>query len=215
MAVTARDVINSALRKLGVLRAGGIASDGAATDALSSLSSFYQELITNGTCGRIRNIPIGAETDGTSGVNQHINVLTEDPVNITLPSVVPYSYWDTWRPCRDYGWGLNIPFGGNDGNNVPPDKSIVRVTDQYGSGRATYIYDGTIQSWMRIDALTLDDEAPLSARNSDGLAAVMALRLADQYGDTLISQATPLAASKYRMALVMNYGNADVETCGW
>ena len=210
---TNRDIITSALKKLGVLRAGGSASDGAATDALSSLSSYYQELITNGTCGRVRNIPISRSFDGNSGVNQHINVLTEDSVVIDLPSVVPYDYWNTWRPWRDYGWGLNIPFGGDDGDNVPPDKSVVRITSEFNSDRATYIYDGTIQRWMRIDELTLDDEAPLSARNSDGLAAVLALRLADQYGDTLISQATPMAANRYKMALVMNYGNSE-SYCG-
>lgn len=216
MPVTCRDTITSALKKVGVLRAGGSASDGAATDALSSLSSYYQELITNGSVGRIRNIPISAEFDGNSGVNQHINVLTDEAVTIDLPATVPYSYWYTWRPCRDYGWGLNIPMGGDTGDNVPPDKSIVRITDQFGDGRATYIYDGTIQRWMRIDALTLDDEAPLSARNSDGLAAVMALRLADQYGDTLISQMTVRAAASYKMAMVMNYGNVDERVdCGW
>jgi len=212
--VTTRDIITSALKKLGVLRAGGSASDGAATDALSSLSSFYQELITNGTCGRVSDIPINGPFSATAGINQHINELNDETVTITLPDTVPYNYWYTWRPCRDYGWGLNVPLGGDDGSNVPPDKSIIRITSKFNDDRATYIYDGTIQRWMRIDNLTLDSEAPLSARNSDGLAAVMALRLADQYGDSLISQATPLAANKYRLALVMNYGNAESD-CGY
>lgn len=208
---TTRDVINSALRKLGILRAGGSASDGAATDALSSLSSWYQEIITNGTCGRIENIPIGAATTATTGANQHINVLTDEAVNLTLPVTVPYAYWDTWMPCRDYGWGLNVPLGGNSGDNVPPDKSVVRITDQFGFGRATYIYDAPVQRWMRIDALTLDDEAPLSARGPDGLAAVLATRLVAEYGDALLSAATLQAANRYRLALVNSYNGG----CEW
>jgi hypothetical protein len=212
---TTRDIITSALKKLGVLRAGGTASDGAATDALSSLSSYYQELITNGTCGRVWDIPLSRSFDGNAGVNQHINILTEDPVTIDLPSIVPYTYWNTWRPYRDYGWGLNVPIGGDNGDNVPPDKAVVRITSEFDENRATYIYDGTIQRWMRIDNLTLDSEAPLSARNSDGLAAVMAIRLADQYGDTLISQATPMAANRYRLAMVTNYGNPETQDGYW
>jgi len=212
MATTARDTITSALKKLGVLRAGGSAKGGDAGDALASLSSWYQELITNGTCGVVRNVPISSSLDATTGFNQHINVLTDDEVDLKLPSTVQYEYWDTYEPCRDYGWGLNVPLGGTSGMNVPPDKSVVRITDQFGPGRATYIYDGTVQRWMRIDALTLDDEAPLSARGPDGLASVLAVRLVDEYGDALLSPATIQSANKYRLALVQNYNGGD---CGW
>lgn len=214
MAITARETISSALRKVGILRAGGQASDGAATDALSSLSSWYQELITNGTCGRVRDIPVSGPLTATSGAGQHINVLNDEAVTITPPDIVPYYYWDTYMPARDYGWGLNVPLGDDTGENVPTDLSVLRITSKFNNDRATYIYDGTIQRWVRIDNLTLDSETPLSARSPDGVAAVLATRLVDQYGDTLLSVATVQAANRYRLALVSNY-NRENEYAYW
>lgn len=206
---TVRDIGTLALRKLGVLRSGGEMKAADAQECLDSLTSFYNECIGMGTFGRVWNVPISTAGTITSGANQHINVLTEDAVTVDLPTTLPACHWDTWRPCRDYGWGLNVPLGGDTGLNVPRDKSVVMVTDQFGAGRATYIYDGTVQRWMRVDTLALTDEAPLSARGADGLAAVLAMRLVDQFGDALASQMTLQAANRYRTALVTNFGVAD------
>lgn len=210
---TARDVITLALKKIGVLRSGGVATAADAADAMASLASFYQEIITNGSCGRIQDIPITRSGSATTGVNQHINVLTDDAVTLELPATVPYDYWHTWRPGRDYGWGLNVPLGGDDGFNVPRDKSVVRVTDQFGPARATYIYDGTVQRWLRLDTLALSDEAPLSARSFDGLASVLAIRLTELFGGDLASPVTVQSANRYKIALVTNHGNSE-DYCG-
>lgn len=206
---TVRDVAQRAFRKLGVLRAGGTMSAEDGAEALSSLTSLYAKWITAGTFGRVASIPIVNGGELTTGDNQHINVTTEDAVTIDLPATLPACHWDTWRPCRDYGWGLNVPLGG-EGVRMPRDKSVVRVTDQFGPARATYIFDGTVQRWMRVDVLTLNDEAPLSARDSDGLSAVLAMRLTDQYGAELLGPGTQQAANSYRMALVTSYGNEEV-----
>lgn len=202
---TARDVINLALKKLGVLRAGGEASAADAADGLASLVSLYQEWISNGTLGRVASIV--ASSPGTSSVypSAHVNE-TVAGVTINLPQVVEYCFWDTWMPCRDYGWGLNVPLGGNDGFGPPRDKSVVRITSTENEDRATYIFDGTIQRWMRIDNLGLTDEAPLSARSFDGLASVLALRLTEYFGSELASPVTLQSANRYRSALVTNYG---------
>lgn len=209
MVETVRDIATRAGRKLGIIRAGGELKAADAQDMLASLISFYQECVTMGTFGRVQDVPISAAFTGNSGVNQHINILTEDAVEITLPSVVPYDWWDTWRPCRDYGWGLNVPIGGNNGDNVPPDRSVIRVTDQFSTTRASYVYDGTVQRWMRFDSLALEDEAPLSARGADGLAAVLAERVADEFGSEMLSPLTMRAARAYRVGLVTHYGKQD------
>lgn len=202
---TARDVINLALKKLGVLRAGGEASAADAADGLASLVSLYQEWISNGTFGRVASIV--ASSPGTSSVypSVHVNE-TVAGVTITLPQVVEHCFWDTWMPCRDYGWGLNVPLGGNDGFGPPRDKSVVRITSTENEDRATYIFDGTVQRWMRIDNLGLTDEAPLSARSFDGLASVLAMRLTEYFGSELASPVTLQSANRYRTALVTNYG---------
>lgn len=205
---TARDVINLSLKKIGVLRSGGEASASDAADALASLASLYEEWISQGSFGRVRDVVVNVAGEATAYPSVHINEMV-DGVTIDLPSVVPYDYWYTWRPYRDYGWGLNVPLGGDDGNNVPRDKSVVRITSSENTTRATYIYDGTIQRWMRIDNLTLTDEAPLSARGFDGLASVLAIRLTELFGSELAGPQTLRSANRYSVALVTNYGNEE------
>lgn len=206
---TSRDIAMRAFRKLGVLRAGAEPKAADADEALSSLQSYYMECVTGGAFGRVVNIPVSTAGTVTAGPNQHINVLTADAVSIDLPSTVPYAHWDTWMPCRDYGWGLNVPLGADGGENVPQDRAVVSITTEYGETRATYVYDGTVQRWMRIDTLDLNEEAPLSARNSDGLSALLAVRMADQYGDGNLSQLTLRAANRYQLAMVTHYSNGD------
>lgn len=205
---TARDVITLSLKKIGVLRSGGEASASDAADALASLASLYEEWISQGAFGRVRDVVVNVAGEATAYPSVHINEMV-DGVTIDLPSVVPYDYWYTWRPYRDYGWGLNVPLGGDDGNNVPRDKSVIRITSSENTTRATYIYDGTIQRWMRIDNLTLTDEAPLSARGFDGLASVLAIRLTELFGSELAGPQTLRSANRYSVALVTNYGTEE------
>ena len=217
MAYSARDVVTLAFRKLGVIRAGGEPRAADAADALASLISQYQEWVSQGTFGRVESINIS--NDGTNpvtaGLNQHINVTTDDSVTVDLPATVSYDYWWTWQPCRDYGWGKNIPVGADATNNVPRDLSVIVVTRASTNAPATYIYDGSIQRWMRVEGLTMTDEAPLSARGLDGLASVLAVRLIDQFGDSLASAATVQAANRYKMALVTRHGGPDCDGWGW
>lgn len=205
---TARDVITLSLKKIGVLRSGGEATASDAADALASLASLYEEWISQGAFGRVRDVVVNVAGEATAYPSVHINEMV-DGVTINLPSVVPYDYWYIWRPYRDYGWGLNVPLGGDDGNNVPRDKSVIRITSSENTTRATYIYDGTIQRWMRIDNLTLTDEAPLSARGFDGLASVLAVRLTELFGSELAGPQTLRSANRYSVALVTNYGTEE------
>ena len=202
---TARDVINLALKKLGVLRAGGEASAADAADGLASLVSLYQEWISNGTLGRVGSVIVTQPGTATAIPNIHVNE-TVAGVTIDLPQTVDYWFWDTYNPCRDYGWGLNVPLGGTESIGVPRDKAVVRITSTENETRATYIFDGTIQRWMRIDNLGLTDEAPLSARSFDGLASVLAIRLTEYFGSELASPVTLQSANRYKSALVTNYG---------
>lgn len=206
---TVRDVGTLALRKLGVLRSGGEPSAADAEAARQSLESLYSEWITQGTFGRVYNVAITKSGSVTPGHSMHLNVTTDEEVSIDLPATVQRDFWSTWRPCRDYGWGLHVPVGGDPGLNVPRDKSVVIVTDQFGAGRATYVYDGTVQRWMRTDTITLQDEAALSARGMDGLASVLAIRLTEQFGSELAGPQTLRSANSYKTALVCNFGNEE------
>lgn len=222
MAATIRDVITLALKKLTVVRGSGEPKSQDAADALASLSSFYAELISNGTCGRVYEFPVTQGYDNKAWPNTHYAVMDEDGVDIELPDTVPTSWWGTWVPSRDYGWGLNVPYA--DGITTPRDLGIVRITHKDTDERATYMYDATVQRWMRVDNLNIPDqhavlnrEAPLSARNMDGLAALLATRIADQFGQDLLSPLTIRAANAFKVGLVTNMGSIDRhnEHHGW
>lgn len=211
---TCRDVITLALKKIGVLRSGGEPTSADAADAMASLSSLYEEWISQGAFGRVGNIVASQSGTATAYPNVHVNETTTGVV-IELPQTVPYDYWYTWRPYRDYGWGLNVPLGGDDGYNVPRDKSVVRITSSENDTRATYVYDGTVQRWMRLDTLGLSDEAPLSARGFDGLASVLAIRMTELFGSNLAGPQTLRSANRYSLALVTNHGNREWDDAYW
>jgi len=203
------DTIRLAFRKLGAIRAGQEVSSSDAADALASLTSLYSEWISAGTFGRVYNIPLMQETELTATANMHYNAVTDEAITITLPSTMAACDCCTWN-YRDYGWCL--PEGYWDGVNVPPDLTVMMVTDSYGVARATYVYDAYVQLWMRVDTILLTDEAPLSGRGADGLASKLAIRLTDQYGEELLTRITISSAASYQMALVSKYGQA--EPCG-
>lgn len=214
-AATIRDVITLALKKLAVVRGSGEPKAQDAADALASLSSYYNELIANGTCGRVHSVPITRAFEGVAGYNQHVAIVTDETVDVELPDLMPAAWCCNWRPCRDYGWGLNIPYN-DTGVTTPTDLSVVRITSRDNDDRATYIYDAPVQRWMRIDNLSLEDgiavmnrEAPLSSRSLDGLASVLATRIADQFGDTLLSALTLQSANRYKLSLVYNYSKNE------
>lgn len=208
MATTARDICTLAGRKLGLIRAGGELKAADASDMLASLVSFYMESINAGAFGRIRSVLISSETDYDARGGQHINVATEDAVSIDLPATVPACYWDQYQPYGDYGWPLCYD-GYSTGVKAPSDRSVVQITDQFGESRPTYIYDRTVQRWMRIDNLNLNDEAPLSARGADGLSSLLATRVVDQFGSELLSHVTIKSANRYQLALVTHHGVDD------
>lgn len=215
---TLRDTITLALKKLSVIRGSGEPKAQDAADALASLASFYNELIENGTCGRVRSVPITQAFEGNAGYNQHINVMTDEIVTIDLPNLMPWDWCCSWRPERDYGWGLNVPY--SDGQTVPRDLSVVRITKEADATRATYLYDSPVQRWMRIDNLSTQDdnavlnrEAPLSSRNPDGLASLLAMRIADQFGEDLLSAITVRSANTYQKSLAVGFGRTD-DYCG-
>ncbi len=59
---------------------------------------------------------------------------------------------------------------------------MVSIIDGVSEMVMDFIYDGQQKQWQGIYDLTLDDEAPLSFRDPQGLSALLATRLADEYG---------------------------------
>ena len=87
-----RDVATLALRKLGVLRAGGVPKAADAEEARASLISWYMEQVTQGAFGRVYNVLANAAGDVTPHPNLHVNINTEDAVTVDMPATVPSYY---------------------------------------------------------------------------------------------------------------------------
>lgn len=205
---TVRDIVTLALKKLGVLRGSGTANNADAESGRASLQSFLMSCITARTFGDVASVLVTDAGAITAALNQHINA-TVDGVAVDLPDTVPACFWYCFEPYGDYGWPwCNPSTYASDNMKVPDDLSVVRVTSTESDDRLTYLFDGTIQRWLRIDNLTLNSEAPLSARDSDGLASVLAVRLSDEFTDP--RPATVLAAKRFKLALV----EVRASTCG-
>jgi len=96
---TSRQVINGALRKIGVLGAGREARTNDAQDALEALRDTYQWLISSGAFGRLRDVV--PQSNYTACGNERIFRNESNVTTITLPETVPvYVTWcgDSWGP---------------------------------------------------------------------------------------------------------------------
>jgi hypothetical protein len=96
---------------------------------------------------------------------------------------------------------------------TPRDLSAVVISDATGGMTSSWLYDGHIKKWEQIDQLQLDDEAPRSTADREGLAALLALELADSYGID-IGPATVRQANRYSVAMTSRYGMRREATAG-
>lgn len=143
---------------------------------------MYMALIDSGAFGRLRDvIPIA---DYTACENERVFRQNAGCTSITLPETVPvdplrsYGYWnyetDPWGPLHTstVNWQ----------QRPPRDCSVIVINDAFTGATTTYLYDGSQKLWKAIDQLGLDDEAPLSQRNPDGFASLLAMSLVDEFG---------------------------------
>lgn len=194
---TCRHVVNGALRKLGRLGGGRDPRTADATDALAALQGLYLSWIASGAFGRLSDVI--AEADITAAENVRI-IRDETVVTVTLPEVVP-AY------CDPLPYGALWPYvvqNGTDGANRPPrDGAVVQIKDTVGGQVASYVYDGTLREWVKIEALQMDNEAPRSVTDPEGLSAVLAMELSDTFGAE-IGPATLRQAGRFTTAMISN-----------
>jgi hypothetical protein len=197
---TARFIVNGALRKLGRLGAGREARLSDAEDTLDALRGLYQAWIASGAFGRLADVI--PQTDYTASENQRVFRNSENAVQITLPEVVPM--YANPRPYnRERATYTN--YEQVDGNNRPPrDGAVVQIVDAFTGEMATFIYDGTLKRWAQIEAMSLDDEAPRSVTDPEGLRAVLAMEVADQFGAE-ITPTIQRQAARYTVAMTSSF----------
>lgn len=162
---TVRDMIKRAMRQLQVLAAGREPKASEADDGLTSLQGLYDHLAATEAFGPLTNVL-------TSGVYEAAeNERVTGATSVTLPTTV-----------TDTITGLE---------RSPKDRSVVVVA---GATPETHLYDADLAGWVSIRALELSDEAPLSGRYSEGIAAQLAMLIAGEYG----AQPTQMTADTAR-----------------
>ncbi len=192
----ARVVVNTALRKLGVLAAGREPRLSDATDTLAALQGLYTSWIVNGSFGRLEDVVPKGPSYTPCG---SCRVVRQS--SATLDVILPELVGRGW--VYDYGW---YRCSGEYNPTVPPrDGMTVVISDSIGGETASWIYDGTVKQWQQIETLTLNDEAPRSASDLLGLSACLAIEVADQFGEE-VSATSALQAARYKTALVSRYG---------
>ena len=213
-----RTLIDSALRRLGVLGSGQDALDDEYNDVLAVFPSFYRQLVNSGALGELRDVVV--YDDYIAGNNQHIKRMGQYSQRIVLPSVMD----QTSRIVGD----MQIVFWPSDApvplNRLPPtqngartevttprDGSVVYISDDVSGGTTRFIFDGTTKQWTNVDEFTLDAEAPLSDRDVVGFTAWIAYLIADEFGKTI----TPLMMdqlNQFKSALANRWNSPERST---
>ncbi len=214
---TARTIVTLALKKLGRVGSGREPRPVDATDGFEALIALYRGWINSGAFGRLRDVM--PDSDYVALGNERIMRVTGAEFEVTLPEVVA-----DWQFGRiPYGLIVRVAPDGTftatgsqalrHGARPPKDLAPVVICDTETGNVADYIYDGAQKKWVPLWDIAIDDEAPLSFRNTDGLAACLAVNIADQFGAD-ITATTAQSAAHYRSALLSGFSNPSRDVPG-
>lgn len=207
--VSCLDIVKGALRKLGVLASGreprGVDRD----DTFEALKGLYRQLINGGAFGRLNDVvPVA---DYTACGNVRIFRNGADAIAITLPETV--NRQDYWCDQRVYGscWCPDTTLRRD--VTTPRDCTVVTITDAGIGATYDFIYDGQLKIWQGLYDLKLEDRAPLAQRDPQGLMALLALQLADDFG-TAVGPTTQRLAGIFSQSLATRFSAPRVSTPG-
>lgn len=189
---TCGEIIAKALRKLNATQSGANPSTEEAADGLASLRSYYLEMVTGGGFGPLRDVSTAVDTVAYPNTR----VMKTAACVVSLPVVIPDAACDgcIW----DYGFVRCNP--------ALLDMALITINSTVDATVESWLYDATAARWISLDNLDLNDPAPLSSRGDDGLAALLATRIADEYGGQL-SPITVAAANRFKVSIATRPGS--------
>lgn len=196
---TVQTIINRALAKLGVIGAGEDPEDNDNALCFQALKGVYRHLRTAGAFGTIYEVFPNTESY-FANENEHI-IRNAD---VTKVVILPESVANI-EGQGDYG----VPTFTVDENYVraPRDMAYIAITDQATSTTLDYLYDGQNALWRCIETMTLNDVAPLSFRDENGLAACLAMHVADEFGQQ-VTQLISRSANRFEEGVTQNWSES-------
>ncbi|HEX7720463.1 MAG TPA: hypothetical protein VF389_11705 [Woeseiaceae bacterium] len=160
--VTCRDIIGAAFRQARVYGAGEDPSSEDAADGLFVLQSMYDGWVSTGAFGDFTEVYKTAAYTAKEGER----VVTDGAPVITIPTTFSDG-------SDDYG-------GGTGTRRAPKELSVIQVVNRTAGTTETHIYYNG--AWEELEGLTLNSPAPLAYYGKAGLAACLALEMADYFG---------------------------------
>ena len=188
---TCRQIIQSALRRSGVIGANTSMNSTQANTGLERLKELYTNGMSTGLFGRLTDFRL-ASGNYTALEWQRITKVSSGSV-VTIPTF--YDMNNNAGNPNDYGFAgaqissANEQTGGgitkaSDGHTrAPLDGAVVIVIDAsvnpYTS--QTYLYDAQT-GWITLEGLTLTSYAPWSGKYEGNLKNLLGMDLCDEYG---------------------------------
>ena len=183
--MTCRAIIRDALRELDVIAPG----DELNVDDLEVGLARLQALVLRLFEGRGPWRTADVTADHTVGEDERVRVGGGAVVDVTLPDAV------------DDGAG---------GRRAPRDGARVSIV---GTTQGTFLYRADRNAWIRADTLSADDPAPFSAAFHGGLAAILAVELANAWpGRPAPTPLTLKRAAEARVSLMFAAGTPRART---
>jgi len=179
------------MRRLGVLAGGQLPRDTESADALESLKGIYRRLISEGVCGPLKDVA-PTTANYKAGENERIYRNSITTTSIDFPDQVS---------------------DGCGGYRLPRDASVISITDEFSNTTLDYIYEAGTRTWVPLDGLTLTSPALFARRDPNGLACMLAIELADEYGQQP-SEIIARNAARWQMTLTYNWAQEDAPTRG-
>ncbi len=174
---TCADIITRALRKARIYAPGETPSDDEMNDGLDELQNLYEQWGSSGMFGRLTDVL--TDDDYDAAANERI--LVSGGAVVTIPTSFEV-----------------------DGEDVPPyDTAFIEIIDTDASIVTRYLYENGV--WGAIGDLVLTDLAPLSGRGRSGLAACLAMSLAEEFG-AQIGPGVQRQAAAFKTALSLKWG---------
>lgn len=146
---TCHDIIDRAMRTMGVLAAGETASGHDAAEGMGRLREV------------IDTLPLLRNGDWTE---------------VRLTDAAPYAASDGER-IHTQGHATTIMFPAE-----PQDMSRVQVLGAGHAQEGLWVHSATKGAWARVDRLEIGDDSPFGPDDDAGLAAMVAVGLAEAYG---------------------------------
>lgn len=172
---TAQNTVRRALRLMGVLFRGREPSGADAADGLERLQTLILALPGLQLNGVWREVAVTAAYTAREG----------DRCTVTAPGAVTLPL--TVTPCDGELGGCTRP---------PLDLAKVQIIGAVPNA-GVWLYSATKGAWGQADALTLKSELPFGGEDDDGVAALLAVNMQDEYSETPLGDRSVALAQQF------------------